>query len=377
MPNETRLIERFMNYVRCGSESRNERNFALMVEAELDRMGIPFTRQDLSDHVCSNAWNILAKVPGVETEKPILFAVHLDTVAPGDGVHPVLSDGEICSDGSTVLGADGKAGIAIVLEAIECLQESGTPHRPVEILFPICQEIDLSGAKYADYSEIRSEEAIMLDHTHFGEIVCESPEKIIETYEIFGQTAHAAMEPEAGVHALQTAAVAIGAIPLGQVDADSIINVADFVSLSPTNIIPDQARFDVEIRSFRPEVVAQYARKIEETVQRACKASGARYVKTVQVRSRMLRTGEDLPLVTGMLESMRTAGISGRIVRTFGLCDRLPFYDHGITGINVGVGMRNIHSARETISCANMICMMEILCNFLKCGVREAPPEAV
>ena len=103
-----------------------------------------------------------ASIPGTGT--PVLFSCHMDTVAPGRGVQPVVEGGVVRSSGDTVLGADDKSGIAAVMEALESLLESGKPHRPVELLFSVCEELGLKGAKYADYSRFASKEALVLDN---------------------------------------------------------------------------------------------------------------------------------------------------------------------------------------------------------------------
>ncbi len=366
MPNAARLFERFIRYARCGSESRNEQNFALMIEKELDELGISHHRQDLGKYFYSNGWNIYARVPGESSRPPILFVLHLDTVAPGEGIRPVMENGVIRSSGSTILGADGKAGIAIALEALERLRESGTPHRPVEFLFTICQEADLSGSKYANYDDILSQEAVLLDHTTFGEIACESPEKLIVTYEISGRKSHAAMDHAGGTNALKTAVEIVHGIPLGRVDPDSIINIGDFVSLSPTNVVPDHARFDLEIRSFSTQRLQEYAAMIEDRANTICSRYAAICSCTVVSRTEHIVTGENTELVQDMLRAMEDEGVAGKLVRTFGQSDSVRLQPRGINCINLGVGSQNLHSTQESISCRDMERNVQVICRFLR-----------
>ena len=368
MPNAARLFERFIRYARCGSETRNEQNFALMIEEELDALGISHHREDLGRYFYSNGWNIYAKVPGENHLPPILIVLHLDTVAPGEGIQPVIEKDMIRSSGNTILGADGKAGIAIALEAVERLQETGTPHRPVEFLFTICQEADLNGAMYARCEDIVSQEAILLDHTTFAEIACESPEKLIVTYEISGKKSHAAMDHADGINALKTAVEIIHGIPLGRVDLDSIINIGDFVALSPTNVVPDHVRFDLEIRSFSPQRLQEYADMIKERTNAICKQYGASYSTTVVSRTHHIVTDENAGVVRDMLRAMEAVGVTGKLVRTFGQSDSTRLQPRGITCINLGVGSQNLHSIQESISCGDMEQLVQVLCRFLQAG---------
>ena len=166
-----------------------------------------------------------------------------------------IENGRIQSRGNSVLGADGKLAIAVVMEAVSRLLRAGEMNRPVEMLFTVCQELGLLGAKYADYSRIDSEEAIVIDHYVTGEVLMCTPSRMYLHVELIGQEAHVIRDPELGINALKTAAEIIHQIPTGQVSKDQTINVFDLVSLSQSNAIPKYARFDVEIRSFGQELL--------------------------------------------------------------------------------------------------------------------------
>lgn len=361
-----RLVRRFIEYVSCGSESRNERNFCLMMEGELSRLGISFSKQEIGPEMGSNGWIIVANLPGIVEKPPVLLVMHLDTVMPGDNIEPVIVDEKIVSKGNTILGGDGKSGIAIVLETLERLKESQTPHRPVELMFTPCQEVDILGIRHADFSRINSQMAIVLDHTNVGEIISESPYARRVTYDLFGKTAHAAMKPQAGANALKAAARAVDRVKVGQVDEDSIVNVGDFVSLAPTNTIPQHARFDVEIRSFHMRLLQKHMRLLEKEVKEACGEYGTTYTKREQWIADKITFNQDDTILHEMLESMRKAGVEGKTARTFGLCDALYLYERGIQSINVGTGTGNLHSTEEFVIINDMRRMVDVMINLLQ-----------
>lgn len=150
-------------------------------------MGIPFERQELGNEVVTDGWNILARIPGRSGKKPFLFVFHLDTAAPSNQVEVCVEGGCIRSKGSSVLGADGKLAIAVVMEAVERLMQEGEINRPIELLFTVCQELGLHGAKYADYSRIESEEAIVIDHYVTGEVLTRTPARLYMNVELIGR----------------------------------------------------------------------------------------------------------------------------------------------------------------------------------------------
>ena len=148
--NKQRLLDRFLRYINCPSESGSERSFCELIEQELSALGLEVKRGEVGEKCGSNGFNLYAFLPG--DGEPLLLSAHLDTVSPGVGIRPVIEDGVIRSSGDTILGADDKSGVAAILEALETLHEGGLAHRPVEVLFSICEELGLLGAKYADYS---------------------------------------------------------------------------------------------------------------------------------------------------------------------------------------------------------------------------------
>ena len=355
-----------MRYVDCASETHNERAFCEYMERELTELGIPFERQELDHQIVTDGWNILAKVPGKPDKKPFLFVFHLDTVVPGNNVESYIENGRIQSRGNSVLGADGKLAIAVVMEAVSRLLRAGEMNRPVEMLFTVCQELGLLGAKYADYSRIDSEEAIVIDHYVTGEVLMCTPSRMYLHVELIGQEAHVIRDPELGINALKTAAEIIHQIPTGQVSKDQTINVFDLVSLSPSNAVPKYARFDVEIRCFgndiKQEIRDRIRRKAEETAERmGCKCN--------------IREEEDVPETdfsenTDMLERLASiysrSGLSMIPARSFGVLDATCTNQLGIRTVPIGFNIYHSHSAREYVVIEDVKKMLELVENIIR-----------
>ena len=107
-----RMINQFMEMVQIDSESGNEAEFINYLKPEFEKLGATVTIDSYG--------NLFAKLPekGCSGKEAILMSCHADTVQPGKGIEPVLKDGVIRSKGDTILGADDKAGIAELLEAL-------------------------------------------------------------------------------------------------------------------------------------------------------------------------------------------------------------------------------------------------------------------
>ena len=350
--NTSRLVDRFFRYVSCDSESGNEREFCEMLERELAALGMSITRDEVGLKCGSNGWNIYAYLPG--EGEPLLFSAHMDTVPPGNGVKPVVADGVIRSAGDTILGADDKAGIAAILEAIQTVLEDNAVHRPVEVLFSVCEELGLLGAKHADYSKIKSKQALVLDNGPHGSIVNNAPAKVELHVQVDGRSAHAAMAPGKGINAIKAAAAAIANIPCGQVDEQTVINVANFLSPGKSNVVPEKATFDIDLRSFDSERLEGHIANVRSALKAACDPLGAAYTLSVDRQTNILLVPPDRPLIGKLREVYSQLGVPCKVERTFGGSDATWIFHSGIDVANIGIGMTDVHSCSEHISVADL-----------------------
>lgn len=161
------------------------------------------------------------------------------------------------------------------MEAVQTIMEKKLSHRPVELLFTICEETGILGSKYADYSQIVSKEAVVLDNEDIGHIVNQAAACLKIHFTIRGKSAHAGVCPEQGIHALKAAAECIAGIRCGHVSDISVVNVANLLCLGQTNLVPEQATFEVEVRSYEKAELQAIVQDIYAHVDKTCTAWGA------------------------------------------------------------------------------------------------------
>lgn len=355
-----------MRYTDCASESHKEKAFCEYMEKELEQMGIPFERQYLGNEVVTDGWNILARVPGKEGERPFLFVFHLDTATPGNPVKSYVEDGRIQSRDNSVLGADGKLAIAVVLEAISRLKEAGESHRPMELLFTVCQELGLHGARYADYSRIESEEALVIDHYVTGEVLVRTPSRLRIGVELIGRAAHVIRNEEPGINALKAAVEIIGQIPIGRIHDNLSINVYDLVALSPSNVVPKYSRFDVEIRCFGDPIREEIRTRIRKIVEQTAEKYGCKYQYKEEQDVPEADFGRNTDLLNRLELIYEKTGIPMVKARSFGVLDSTWTDRLGIRTVPLGLNIYHSHSAREYVVVEDVKKMLELAENIIR-----------
>ena len=151
----SRLVEEFLELVQIDSETKHEEVIAPILINKLEEMGFDVIQDDAHTRNGHGAGNIIATLKGSLDVEPIYFTVHMDTVVPGKGIKPeIREDGYIYSDGTTILGADDKAGMAALFEMVRRLKEQNIAHGTIQFIITVGEESGLVGAKELDPSMI-------------------------------------------------------------------------------------------------------------------------------------------------------------------------------------------------------------------------------
>jgi tripeptide aminopeptidase len=338
------MVVQFMEMVRIDSESGSEAEMIDYLLREFRKMG--------ADAVKDAYGNLIARFPalGCEGREPILLSCHADTVMPGKGIEPVLKEGVIRSAGDTILGADDKAGIAEMLEA---LRVAGV-RPPVEIGISRQEEVGLLGVKNLDFSLVTARKGFLLDNYTLDTIVIGGPSYFAIDVDVKGRAAHAGMEPEKGINAIQAAAMAIAALKLGRLDHDTTANVGVIKGGMIRNGVPDSASFLAECRSLDHDKGQALADEMVRTIRSEVQRNGA----SADIRVDNLCRAVDIPADSQTVEiakkALKTVGIDAKTTFITGFTDASIYNNHGIEMAVVGIGARMEHSTEEHIFVEDM-----------------------
>ncbi|WP_138493015.1 M20/M25/M40 family metallo-hydrolase [Paenibacillus pinistramenti] len=353
MIKQERLIQLFLELVQVDSETGQERQIADLLKKKFEDLGLKVEEDDTQGVTGHGAGNLIATLPanGAAAADPIFFTCHMDTVMPGRGIKPVITeDGWIRSDGTTILGSDDKAGLASLLEVIQVLKENNIPHGQVQFVITVGEESGLVGSRAMNPGLLDAKFGYALDSNgEVGAICIAAPAQAKLEIEIYGRSAHAGVNPEDGISAIQVAGKAISRMNLGRIDEETTANIGKFEGGGATNIVPDYVKLYAEARSVVQAKVEKQVEEMKEAVESACRDYGARGEVESKIVYPAYRHEDSADVVQLAKKAAAAVSLSGRTFVSGGGSDANVFNGHGIPTVNLAVGYEHIHTTSEQI----------------------------
>ncbi len=353
MVNSSRLVEQFIELVQIDSETKNERQIADHLTEKLLALGFTVVEDESAAKTGHGAGNLIATL-APNTDQPIpkiFFTTHMDTVKPGIGIQPFIDEqGWISSAGDTILGADDKAGVAALFELVHVLKEQQIPHGQIQFVITAGEESGLMGARAMDRALLDAEFGYAIDSNGaVGTIAVAAPTQARIIMEIFGKSAHAGVNPEDGISAIQVAGKAISRMKLGRIDHETTANIGSFEGGGATNVVCDYAKLEAEARSLVHEKVVVQIAAMKESLEATCADFGA----TCKFQSVIVYPGFKFTADDAVVQLAQRAsanlGLPNDIFHTGGGSDANIFNGMGVPTANLAVGYENIHTTSERI----------------------------
>lgn len=365
MINKQRLIDTFLELVQINSESGKEQAIQQFLKSKFETLGVTVEEDNASVNKCLGANNLVCTLKATENMDnvdKVYFTSHMDTVTPGVDIKPqIKDDGYIYSDGTTILGADDKAGLAAILELVQTIKDQELSHGQIQFVITVGEEIGLEGAKALDYTLLDADYGYAIDASvDVGKTVTHAPTQMKVNATIYGKTAHAST-PNKGISAINIAAKAVSEMKLGQIDEFTTANIGRFEGGSATNIIADKVTLKAEARSHSESSIqaqVEHMKSVfEETAQR--------YDCTADVEIIKSYPGFEVAneaLVTKVAKSSAVAlGLAPEAVIASGGSDGNIINQIGIPTVILGVGYENIHTTDERMPISSLNLLTEQL----------------
>ncbi len=355
--NEKRMVQLFCDLARITSLSGKEGAIARRLSILLKFMGAEVTIDDAGRKTGGETGNLIARFPGTARAEPFLLSAHMDTVGPADNVRPCVGKGRVTSDGTTILGADCKAGIAIILEVVRTLDENRVPRPPIEAVFTISEEMALMGAKFLDYGKLRARYGLIFDNEQGIEnVITSAPAADKMDIKVYGAAAHSGVAPEKGISAIKVVSDAIAGMKLGRIDSETTANIGFISGGNAINIVPPLVELSGEVRSHDPAKLRKQTRHIENCLKKAVKKIkvrdggrllAPRYEFLLEQKFPNLRIDKSNPVLPLIAAAMREEGIKMKPSASGGGTDGNILYGHGIKAPILATGMREVHTTGE------------------------------
>ena len=367
MINEKRIVDNFLDMIKIPSPSLKERAMADYVKVQLENIGLEVTEDNAGKSCNGNAGNIIgvlkAKGPN---KKKILFSAHMDTVLPCSKVTPIIENGIIKSDGTTVLGGDDKAGIVAILEMLYQLNENNLDHPEIIVVFSIAEEVGLLGARAMDIEKYNPDFGIIIDSGGSpGTVIIQAPFSAKGKIEIIGRSAHAGLEPENGINALVVASHAITQLRIGRIDENTTSNIGVVIGGTAANIVMPNVSMMYEARSFDGKVLDELLAETKSIFSETAKKFGAEFKESIIKGYNGFKIKEDSEILEILKKACKNIDIEYKPMKCGGGSDTNIYNEKGISSVNLGIGMSKVHTKEEFIKIDDMIECTKLLLSII------------
>ena len=368
-PDVRRALELVLQLMPIAGRSGQEREVAEFVRRELRQAGCAASAlQTDSAHRRTpgggQTGNLVLSLPGTVRAPRRMLSAHLDTVPICVGCQPQRQGDLIRSaDPNTGLGADDRAGVAVILNtAIEILRRS-LPHPPLTFCWFVQEETGLHGSRCLTKSRLgKPAMAFNWDGGSPAKLTVGATGGYRLEIQIRGLASHAGNAPEWGVSAIAVASLAIADLHRGGWHGDvrkgrqrGTSNVGVIQGGDATNVVTDRVLVRAEARSHQPQFRKRIAAQIEKAFRSAAAevktAAGAK--GSVEIEGRLdyesYRLSPHEPCVAAAAEAVRAVGREPELAVTNGGLDANWLVKHGIPTVSLGCGQLHPHMTSEAL----------------------------
>jgi tripeptide aminopeptidase len=353
------MFDRFVRLCEIASPTGEERAVADAVLEELRGLGVEVEEDGSAGPARAAAGNLIARVPGTG-EGWLSFFAHLDTVPHEGPIEVSAEDGVFRSKGDTILGADNKAAVTILIE-LAARHASNPPPVGLELIFTVAEEDGLRGAKALEISRLRAPFGFVIDHaTPIGEVIVAAPTHKRLVASFTGREAHAGINPEDGTSAIAAAAAAVAGMKLGRLDEETTANVGMIEGGTASNVVAGHCRILGEARSVDGERAAAVIGEMVDACTWAAGEHGCDVDAQVIEMFRGYRRDPKSAPVRVASEGLRRVGHEPAFVHTGGGSDANALVASGYDAVLLANGTEANHTPDERVTSAAIVEMLAV-----------------
>jgi tripeptide aminopeptidase len=341
------LRDLFVRLAGIRSPSLEEREMAEAVKDFVRDVGLEAFEDASAALIGGACGNLLVRVPGRGQGTPIALCAHLDTVPLDRPPTVIVENGVVRTDGETILGADDKAAVAVLLLLLRDLARE-PPAADVEFVFTAGEEIGMQGAKALDLAAVLAATVFVFDSEGApGTVIVAAPTLKGVEAEFRGVAAHAGIEPERGRSAILAAARALVGMDLGRLDDETTASAGLIEGGSATNVVAQRCMLRAEARSRDEQKLAAQVAGMVEAITVAAAETGVDVEIDVEEHFHGYAHAADALPVRIADAAIAAAGLEAYHVGGGGGSDANVFNARGLPALTLGVGFERVHSPRE------------------------------
>ena len=353
------MFDRFVRLCEIASPTGEERAVADAVLEELRGLGVEVEEDGSAGPARAAAGNLIARVPGTG-EGWLSFFAHLDTVPHEGPIEVSAEDGVFRSKGDTILGADNKAAVTILIE-LAARHASNPPPVGLELIFTVAEEDGLRGAKALEISRLRAPFGFVIDHaTPIGEVIVAAPTHKRLVASFTGREAHAGINPEDGTSAIAAAAAAVAGMKLGRLDEETTANVGVIEGGTATNVVPAHCRIDCEARSLDDFRATATISKMVDGCTWAASEHGCDVDVELTEMFRAYRVPSSAAPVTVARAALERCGHEPTEIATGGGSDANALIARGFDCVLLANGTEANHTPQESVAAKRLVQMVDV-----------------
>ena len=339
-------------------------------------LGLDVDEDDAGAKVGSTIGNLYCRVEphGDGEGSPLFLCAHLDTVPPTGPIEPVVDEGVVRNAAGTILGADNKSAVAVMLEATRRVLAENRRHAGIELLFTPKEEVGLLGAAAFDHARLHARVGYVYDQAApIGDVILGAPYSHSMEVRFHGRASHSGMYPEEGRSAIAAAARAIADLRLGRIDEETTANVGIIHGGTAGNIVPEWCTFLAEARSHDERKLADVVQEMLDAISFAAGLEDCEVETEVHKSYKGYRFKRDDDVVRIAHAALERSGFTPSYGLSGGAADANVFNERGLHCLNLANGMQDIHTPDERIAVDDLERMVDVTLALVDIALEHAP----
>ncbi len=345
-----RMYRVFEDLLNAHSPSFNEKPAADIIKSFLSGLDIECCEDASASVTGCDCGNLITAAQG---RARICFCAHMDSVYIYERKNVLRENGRVSAKGGGVLGIDDKSGVAVLLEAMARMRDTGGIPEDVHFVFTTCEEDGFLGAKHLDERHFLGAYTFVVDSggVPVGYTVNRGASQDSFGIKVYGKMSHASGNN--GVNAVVAAGELLAALPKGRVSDGCFVNVQSIYAPQNPNTVPD-------LTIIKGGVLAQdgQAGPVLNEMVKTCEGFSARTGIKCEIDVKNdcdgFYTKEDAAIVSYARSAAQKAGLEFSLGKTGAGSDAQIFAQRGGQTLKISTGMMKVHSKEEYVMLEDM-----------------------